>query len=74
MELNESRIQEFLDAAALRGPQVGEFVRDQALKRFGHSTPGIAINFVRTPKRNPDGTLLLEAENPSSFSLGQSDH
>jgi hypothetical protein len=28
IDLTESRIQEFLDAAALRGPQVGQFVRD----------------------------------------------
>ena len=61
MEITESRIQEFLDAAAKRGPQVGQFIRDQVNKRFGCAAPNISVHFVPAPKRNPDGTLLLEA-------------
>lgn len=63
MEINENRIQDFLEAAALRGPQVKQFVRDEVFKRFGAAAPNIQINFVPTPKRNPDGTRVLEAQN-----------
>jgi hypothetical protein len=62
MDITESRIEEFIDAAAKRGPQVGQFLRDRALRRFGHTAPNIQINFVSPPKRNPDGTLLLEGK------------
>jgi hypothetical protein len=63
MDITESRIEEFVDAVAKRGPQVGQLLRDRALKTFGHAAPNIQINFVPRPKRNPDGTLVLEAQN-----------
>jgi hypothetical protein len=74
MDITESRVEEFVDAVAKRGPQVGELLRDRALKRFGQAAPSIHVHFVKPPARNPDGTRVLEAENPSSVSLGQSDH
>jgi hypothetical protein len=61
MEINENRIQDFLEAAALRGPLVKQFVRDQVFKRFGAAAPNIQISFVAPPKRNPDSTRVLEA-------------
>jgi hypothetical protein len=61
MELTEDRIADFIEAAARRGPQVGEFVRDQALKRFGGRPPDIHVHFVDPPKRNLDGTRELSA-------------
>jgi hypothetical protein len=70
MELNEDRIVDFLEAAALRGPQVGTFVRDQVLKRFGSVAPSIRVNFVPTPKRNPDGTRVLEASDSATLVSG----
>jgi hypothetical protein len=57
IDLTENRIQEFLDAAALRGPQVGQFVRDQALKRFGQAVPNIQISFVSPDKVRQQKTL-----------------
>jgi hypothetical protein len=69
MELNENRIQDFLDAAAQRGPQVKQFVRDQVFRRFGAAAPNIQINFVPPPKRNPDGTRVLDAESVTGSNL-----
>jgi hypothetical protein len=51
IDLTEDRIREFLDAAKLRGPQVGDFVREQVTKRFGNPTPNLTINFVKPPAR-----------------------
>jgi hypothetical protein len=64
MDITESRIEEFVDAVAKRGPQVGQLLRDRALKTFGHAAPNIQINFVPAPKRNPDGTRALPDSPP----------
>jgi hypothetical protein len=39
MELTKERIADFIEAAALRPPDVGQFVRDQAMKRLGPRLP-----------------------------------
>jgi hypothetical protein len=67
MELTKERIADFIEAAALRPPDVGQFVRGQAMKWFGAAAPAISINFVSPPKRNPGGTLMLEAGNSTSL-------
>jgi hypothetical protein len=66
MDITESRIEEFVDAVAKRGPQVGQLLRDRALKTFGHAAPNIQINFVPAPKRDGHGNLVLEAKGAAS--------
>jgi hypothetical protein len=46
IDITESRIREFFDAAKLRAPQLGSFVRDQAIEQFGQELPKLQINFV----------------------------
>jgi len=66
MELSEDRIGDFIEAAARRG--VGEFVRDQALKRFGGRPPDIHVHFVDSPKRDADrARKLLDASNSAAL-------
>ena len=66
IDLTENRIQEFLDAAALRGPQVGQFVRDQAMKRFGTTLPSIAVHFVPWGQVRQQKTLEAKASSPQA--------
>jgi hypothetical protein len=61
MELTKERISDFIEAAASRPPDVGQFVRDQAMKRFGAVAPAISINFVSPPTRDALGNLVVPA-------------
>lgn len=59
IDLTENRIEEFLDAAKLRGPQVGDFVREQVVKRFGNPVPNLTVQFVKPqcPALEADASL-----------------
>jgi hypothetical protein len=66
MELTKDRISDFIEAAALRTPDVGLFLRDQAQQRFGFVLLNFAVNFVKPPQRDERGNLLLEGGSGSA--------
>ena len=56
MEMTKERVVDFIEAAALRPPDVGLLIRDESAKRFGSVIPALTINFVKPPEKK-----LLEA-------------
>ena len=49
IDITESRIKEFFDAAKFKVPQLSNYVKEQVTEHFGYTPPKVQINFVGRP-------------------------
>ena len=65
VEFTEDRIKEMVDAVAARGPQVGQFMRDQVQRKLGLKAPTLHVHFVKPPARDALGNVIPQVLPPA---------